>query len=90
MHPSDYTDTIFLIIGLATYLINRLWCSENRFEYDSYRNIYRIIQTSKAEGMQTMEQSLIELCREGKIDYEVAQPYIKGYSKFEFIQLVNN
>jgi len=38
--------------------------------------IYQTLQTSSAEGMQTMDQSLIKLCREGKIDYEAAKPYI--------------
>ena len=38
--------------------------------------IYQTLQTSAAEGMQTMDQSLIKLCREGKIDYEAAKPYI--------------
>jgi twitching motility protein PilT len=38
--------------------------------------IYQTLQTSAAEGMQTMDQSLIKLCREGQIDYEVAKPYI--------------
>ena len=34
------------------------------------------IQTSISEGMHTMDQSLTRLCREGKIDYETAKPYI--------------
>jgi twitching motility protein PilT len=38
--------------------------------------IYQTLQTSAAEGMQTMDQGLIKLCREGKIDYEAAKPYI--------------
>jgi twitching motility protein PilT len=38
--------------------------------------IYQTLQTASQEGMQTMDQCLIRLCREGKIDYEVAKPYI--------------
>lgn len=39
-------------------------------------SIYQTMQTSSQEGMQTMDQCLTRLCREGKIDYEVAKPYI--------------
>jgi hypothetical protein len=38
--------------------------------------IYQTLQTSAAEGMQTMDQSLIKLCRDGRIDYETARPFI--------------
>ncbi len=39
-------------------------------------SIYQTMQTCSQEGMQTMDQCLIRLCREAKIDYEVAKPYI--------------
>ena len=39
-------------------------------------SIYQTMQTCSQEGMQTMDQCLTRLCREGKIDYEVAKPYI--------------
>jgi twitching motility protein PilT len=48
--------------------------------------IYQTLQTSSAEGMQTMDQSLIKLCREGKIDYEAAKPYIYEKSTHEMIK----
>ena len=48
--------------------------------------IYQTLQTSSAEGMQTMDQSLIKLCREGKIDYETAKPYIYEKSTHETIK----
>lgn len=54
------------------------------------KEIYPTIQASEGEGMQTIEQSLIKLARQGKIDFEAARPYLKGYSKFEFMQLVQN
>jgi len=40
--------------------------------------------------MQTIEQSLVQLCKEGKINFEIVKPYLKGYSKFEFMQLVGS
>ena len=39
-----------------------------------------------AEGMQTMDQCLIKLCREGKIDYETAAPYLYEKSTHETIK----
>jgi twitching motility protein PilT len=48
--------------------------------------IYQTLQTSSAEGMQTMDQSLIKLCREGKIDYEAAKPYIYEKSTHDMIK----
>jgi twitching motility protein PilT len=38
--------------------------------------IYQTMQTASQEGMQTMDQCLLRLCREGIIDHEVAQPYL--------------
>ncbi len=48
--------------------------------------IYQSLQTSAAEGMQTLDQSLIKLCREGKIDYEAAKPYIYDKTTHETIK----
>jgi twitching motility protein PilT len=50
--------------------------------------IYQTLQTSSAEGMQTMDQSLIKLCREGRIDYEAAKPYINDKTTHETIKAV--
>ncbi len=49
-------------------------------------SIYQTLQTASAEGMQTMDQALIKLCREGKIDYEAAKPYIYEKSTHETIK----
>ena len=49
-------------------------------------SIYQTLQTSSAEGMQTMDQALIKLCREGKIDYETAKPYIYEKSTHDTIK----
>jgi twitching motility protein PilT len=38
--------------------------------------LYQTMQTTAQEGMQTMDQCLLRLCREGTIDHEVAQPYM--------------
>ncbi len=48
--------------------------------------VYQTLQTSSAEGMQTMDQSLIRLCREGRIDYEAAKPYITDKTTHETIR----
>ncbi|HMA53607.1 MAG TPA: type IV pilus twitching motility protein PilT [Acidobacteriota bacterium] len=50
-------------------------------------SIYQTLQTSSAEGMQTMDQALIKLCREGKIDYEAAKPYIYEKSTHDTIKV---
>jgi twitching motility protein PilT len=48
--------------------------------------IYQTLQTSASEGMQTMDQCLIRLCREGTIDYEAAKPYIYEKTTHETIK----
>ncbi len=50
--------------------------------------IYQAIQTASQEGMQTMDQCLTRLCREGKIDYEVAKPYIYEKTTHELLATV--
>jgi twitching motility protein PilT len=50
--------------------------------------INQTLQTSSAEGMQTMDQSLIKLCREGKIDYETAKPYIYERTTHDLIKAI--
>ena len=48
--------------------------------------IYQTLQTASSEGMQTMDQSLIKLCRDGPIDYETAKPYIYEKSTHDQIK----
>ena len=48
--------------------------------------ISQTLQTSAAEGMQTMDQCLIRLCREGKVDYETAAPYLFERTSHETIK----
>jgi len=38
--------------------------------------LFQILQTIAAEGMQTTDQSLPRLCRDGRIDYQIAKPFI--------------
>ncbi len=49
-------------------------------------SIYQTLQTAASEGMQTMDQCLIRLCREGTIDYETAKPYIYEKSTHDAIK----
>ncbi len=48
----------------------------NNIRMGKTESMFQILQTSAAEGMQTMDQSLTRLCREGQIDYEIAKPFI--------------
>ena len=48
--------------------------------------ISQTLQTSAAEGMQTMDQCLIRLCREGKVDYDTAAPYLHERTSHETIK----
>ena len=48
--------------------------------------IYQAMQTATQEGMQTLDQCLVRLCREGTIDYEVAKPYIYDNTTHEQIK----
>ncbi len=48
--------------------------------------IYQTLQTASTEGMQTMDQALVKLCRDGKIDYDAAKPYIYEKTTHETIK----
>jgi twitching motility protein PilT len=48
--------------------------------------ISQTLQTSGPEGMQTMDQCLIRLCSEGKIDYDTAAPYLHEKTSHETIK----
>jgi twitching motility protein PilT len=39
--------------------------------------IYQSIQTGSKEGMQTMDQSLIQMVKNGKVSFETAKPHLK-------------
>jgi twitching motility protein PilT len=57
----------------------------NNIRSGKVETINQIIQTSAAEGMQTLDQSLVRLCKEGKIDYETAKPYVQDRSTHEIL-----
>lgn len=48
--------------------------------------INQILQTSAAEGMQTLDQSLSKLCQDGVIDYEIAKPFIHDKATHESLR----
>jgi twitching motility protein PilT len=48
--------------------------------------ILQTLQTSSSEGMRTMDNSLIQLCREGLIDYETAAPYVQDKTTHETLR----
>lgn len=51
--------------------------------------LHGIIQAASAEGMQTMDQSLVDLARRNLIDYATAKPYIRDEATHRVIyQLV--
>lgn len=58
----------------------------NNIRMGKVESIYQTLQTSGGEGMQTMDQCLIRLCREGKIDYETAAPYLHEKTSHETIR----
>jgi twitching motility protein PilT len=48
----------------------------NNIRAGKVETIAQVMQTSASEGMQTMDQSLGQLCRSGAIDYDTAKPFI--------------
>lgn len=48
----------------------------NNIRSAKIETLHQTIQTSTSEGMQTMDQALLKLCREGQIDYDIAKPYV--------------
>jgi len=63
------------VLACEVMRLNALIRSEVR--QNRLESIYGIIQQSASEGMQTMDQSLIDLARQKMIDYNAARPYIR-------------
>jgi twitching motility protein PilT len=61
---------------LASEVLIANFAVRNNVRMGKPEAIYQAIQTGGNEGMQTMDQSLTKLVREGKIDYETARPYV--------------
>jgi twitching motility protein PilT len=53
-------------------------------------SLNQIIQTSAAEGMQSLDQSLVKLCQEGKIEVEYAFPYVHDKATLQTLNRVNS
>jgi twitching motility protein PilT len=62
--------------ALASEVMICNFALRNHIRQGKTESMIQAIQTSITEGMHTMDQSLTRLCREGKIDYETAKPYI--------------
>jgi twitching motility protein PilT len=71
---------------LASELLISNFAIKNNIRSGKTEAIYQTLQTSAAEGMQTMDQSLIRLCKEGKIDYETARPFLHEKSSHETLR----
>ena len=56
---------------------------KNNVRAGKAESLNQIIQTSVAEGMQSLDQSLVKLCQEGKIDAESALPYVHDKATLE-------
>ncbi|MCX8037335.1 MAG: PilT/PilU family type 4a pilus ATPase [Candidatus Sumerlaeia bacterium] len=63
------------VLACEVMKVNVLIRSEIRQR--KFDTIYTIMQASAAEGMQTMDQSLVDLARQNLIDYATARPYIR-------------
>lgn len=50
---------------------------KNNIRTNNVDSVYQTIQTSTGDGMQTMDQALIKLVKDGMISYETAYPYIR-------------
>ncbi|MBN1939635.1 MAG: type IV pilus twitching motility protein PilT [Candidatus Aminicenantes bacterium] len=65
---------------LACELMFANFAIRNNIRSGKTESLFQTIQTSAGEGMQTLDQCLIRLVKEGAIDYETAKPYI--FDKF--------
>jgi len=72
---------------MACELMIANFAIRNNIRTGKTESMFQTIQTASSEGMQTMDQCLIRLCKEGKIDYETAKPYV--YDKFTHETLKN-
>ncbi len=59
---------------------------KNNIRTGKVDSIYQTLQTAASEGMQTLDQCLVRLCRERMIDYETAKPFIYDRSTHDTIK----
>lgn len=57
----------------------------NNIRNGKVESIYQTMQTSKGDGMLTMDHSLINLVKEGMISYATAQPYVQDESTHQIL-----
>ena len=57
----------------------------NNIRNGKVESIYQTMQTSKGDGMMTMDHSLINLVKEGKVSYETARPYVQDDSTHQIL-----
>lgn len=62
---------------------------KNNIRSGKVESIYQTIQMSQGEGMQTLDQSLVKLFREGLIDYETAKPFIQDKSTHDLFRSIH-
>jgi twitching motility protein PilT len=60
----------------------------NNIRMGKVEAIYQTLQTSGVEGMQTLDQCLIRLCREGRITYDTAAPYLHEKNSHDTIKAI--
>lgn len=72
---------------LASEILIANFAIRNNIRSGKTESISQTLQTSAAEGMQTMDQSLLKLCKEGKIDYDTAKPYIYDKAAHETMKM---
>jgi twitching motility protein PilT len=61
---------------LASEILIANFAIRNNIRTGKSESLHQTLQTSSGEGMQTLDQCLLRLCKEGKIDYDTAKPYI--------------
>ncbi len=72
---------------LACEVLVANFAIRNNIRSGKTESIYQSLQTGAAEGMQTMDHCLTRLCKEGKIDYETAKPFIYDKSTHESLRM---
>jgi twitching motility protein PilT len=72
---------------LASEVLIANFAIRNNIRSGKSESMYQTLQTSAAEGMQTMDQSLLKLCKERKIDYETAKPFIYDKATHETLKV---
>ena len=71
---------------LATEVMICNGAIRNNIRSGKVESIYQTLQTSKGDGMLTMDHSLINLVKDGKIDYETAKPFVQDESTHQTLK----